>query len=159
VSFSENPAGMGLASIYSGEWDPFLAACEETGTVVNLHVGSSGSVHTPAVEAPGDAALVLFPIHAVDALVNLSYARIPLRFPRIKVALSEGGVSWVPMVIERLSRAYRVCEMGTAWDPSDGDPVELVRRNFWFTSVEDPSGFRALDVIGDDHVMVEVDYP
>src|SRR5262249_8658157 len=31
VSFSENPAGLGLASIYSGEWDPFLAACEDTG--------------------------------------------------------------------------------------------------------------------------------
>ncbi len=34
-----------------------------------------------------------------------------------------------------------------------------MHRNFWFTSVEDPSAFQLLSVIGEDHVMIEVDYP
>ena len=42
VSFSENPATAGFASLYSGAWDPFLGACQETGTVINLHTGSAG---------------------------------------------------------------------------------------------------------------------
>ena len=33
VTFSEIPTHLGLPSIHSGYWDPFFAACEETGTV------------------------------------------------------------------------------------------------------------------------------
>ena len=40
VAFSEIPAYLGLPSIHSGDWDPFFAACEATGTVLCLHIGS-----------------------------------------------------------------------------------------------------------------------
>ena len=45
------------------------------------------------------------------------------------------------------------------WSATDPHPVELLHRNFWFTSIEDPSAFRMLDLIGEDRVMVETDYP
>jgi hypothetical protein len=32
VHFSENPEKLGLPSIHTRFWDPFLQACEETGT-------------------------------------------------------------------------------------------------------------------------------
>ena len=41
VSFPEYPARLGFPSIFSGKWDPFFAACEETDTVVCLHTGSA----------------------------------------------------------------------------------------------------------------------
>ena len=41
VTFSENPEKLGHPSWHSDHWDPFLAACEETGTVICLHIGSS----------------------------------------------------------------------------------------------------------------------
>ena len=40
VAFSELPTWLGLPSIHSGYWDPFFAACAETGTVVCMHIGS-----------------------------------------------------------------------------------------------------------------------
>jgi len=40
VAFSEIPAWLGLPSIHTGYWDPFIAACEETGTVICMHIGS-----------------------------------------------------------------------------------------------------------------------
>ncbi len=43
VSFSENPEGLGFPNVYQPYWEPFFAACEETQTVINLHVGSSGT--------------------------------------------------------------------------------------------------------------------
>ena len=55
VSFPENPEPLGLPSIHTGYWDPLLAACEETDTVVCLHVGSSGATPTTSSDAPGDA--------------------------------------------------------------------------------------------------------
>ncbi len=159
VSFSENPEGLGFPSLYSGHWDPFFAACEETGTVVNLHVGSSGMTQQPSSASPVDVTVALFPVNGMMALVDWIYSKIPVRFPGLKIAMSEAGVSWVPALIERLGRAYRQAETSTCWTPQDPDPVEIVGRNFWFTSIEDPSGFRALDLIGEDRVMVETDYP
>jgi len=160
VSFSENPEGLGFPNIYDPFWDPFLRACEETETVVNLHVGSSGTRHRPCSASPESVSIALFPVSGILALVDWIYAGVPLRFPKLTIALSEAGVSWVPMAIERLRRAYRHAEgFGRGWPKDAPTPVELVHRNFVFTSIEDPSGFRMLDLIGEDRVMVETDYP
>jgi hypothetical protein len=32
--------------VYSGHWDPFVAACQETDTVINMHIGSSSTSPT-----------------------------------------------------------------------------------------------------------------
>ncbi|ABW14740.1 amidohydrolase 2 [Parafrankia sp. EAN1pec] len=40
VSFSMNPYALGLPSLHSDHWDPFWAACQETETVVCVHIGS-----------------------------------------------------------------------------------------------------------------------
>ena len=39
-------------------------------------------------------------------------------------------------------------------------PSEVLARNFWFCSIDDPSTLDGvLDRFGPDHVMLEVDYP
>jgi hypothetical protein len=38
-------------------------------------------------------------------------------------------------------------------------PTEVLLRNFWFCSLDDPSIWPIRDRIGVDHVMVEMDYP
>ena len=35
----------------------------------------------------------------------------------------------------------------------------MLRRNFWFCSIDDPSAVAQRHVIGVDHIMVESDYP
>jgi predicted TIM-barrel fold metal-dependent hydrolase len=159
VTFPETPNRLGFPSVYSDAWDPFFRACEETETVINLHVGASGSVARPSGDSPTDVAVTLFPVNGVMAAVDWVYARIPIRFPNIRIVMSEAGVSWVPMVLERLTRSYRFVDASDAWSSDDPHPNELLLRNFWFASIEDPSAFRMLDVIGDDKVMIESDYP
>ncbi|MHB8671371.1 MAG: amidohydrolase family protein, partial [Acidimicrobiales bacterium] len=44
VSFSENPAKLKLPSLHSDHWNPFWAACEDEGTIVCMHIGSSSSL-------------------------------------------------------------------------------------------------------------------
>ncbi len=160
VSFSENPEGLGFPHIYDQVWDPFFAACEETDTVINLHVGSSGTMHKPSSVSVPAVQTALFPVSGLEALVDWVYSGVLLRFPKLQVALSEAGISWVPMALERLKRAHRqAVGEGRGWPADAPTPVELVQRNFVFTSIEDPSGFRMLDLIGEDRVMVETDYP
>jgi predicted TIM-barrel fold metal-dependent hydrolase len=156
VTFSENPQGLGLPSIYSQHWDPFLRACEETGTVLNLHVGSSGAIQRPSQESPTEVMVALFPVNSILAGIDWVYADIPTRFPKLRVVLSEGGVSWVPMALERLKRCIRRHDH---WADVGIQPVEAFQRTFYFTSIEDPVAFKLLDQIGEDRVMVESDYP
>jgi predicted TIM-barrel fold metal-dependent hydrolase len=159
MKFSENPEGLGLPSIYTDFWDPIFRACEETGTVLNLHVGSSGTIHQPSRESPREVRVALFPVNGIETLVDWLYARIPLRFPELRIVLSEAGISWVPMAFERITKMYKQATVTGYWTDADGDPLDVARRSFYFTSIEDPAGFRLLDIIGEDHVMVEVDYP
>lgn len=159
VSFSENPEGLGLPNIYTRHWDPFFQACEETGTVLNLHVGSSGTIQRPSSSSPVEVTTALFPVNAVLAAVDWVFAKIPLRFPDLRITLSEGGISWVPAVLERLDRAYRQRDASRAWESHDPHPGDVLREHFWFASIEDHAAFRMLDVIGEDHVLVESDYP
>jgi predicted TIM-barrel fold metal-dependent hydrolase len=160
VSFSENPEGLGYPNIYDPYWDPFFRACEETATVVNLHVGSSGITHRPCSSSADAVSVALFPVSGLHAIIDWVYAEIPLKYPKLTVALSEAGVSWVPAAIERLRRGKRQsAAVGKGWPYGDVGADEIVRRNFVFTSIEDHAGFEMLHLIGEDNVMVETDYP
>jgi predicted TIM-barrel fold metal-dependent hydrolase len=159
VAFSENPEAIGFPSVHTRHWDPFLAACEETGTVVNLHVGSSSRVSQPSSDSPGDVSAVLFPVNGMLASVDWLYAQVPVRFPALKIALSEAGLSWVPTVLERLRRNQRMLDASLTWRGLDETPEEVFRRAFWFTSIEDYCGIRERHEVGIDRIMLEVDYP
>jgi predicted TIM-barrel fold metal-dependent hydrolase len=164
VSFSENPEALGFDSLYSGKWDPFFAACAETGTVVNLHVGSSSQTVVPSKDSPPPVIAAMFEINAYAAATDWLFAGIPSRFPDLKIVLSESGIGWVPMLIDRLHHLQSRFDkdhdggMTTTWSDSL-TPTEVLARNFWFTTFFDPTSYRLLDVIGEDRVMLEVDYP
>src|SRR3546814_13691530 len=56
VCFSEIPPHLGLPSIHSGEWDPFIAACQDTQTAICMHIGSSSRAPATSAHAPVAAA-------------------------------------------------------------------------------------------------------
>jgi predicted TIM-barrel fold metal-dependent hydrolase len=159
VSFSEAPEKLGLPSLHTGHWDPVMQACEETGTVVCLHVGSSSSSPSTAPDAPPDTIGVLFFGYAMFSAVDWLYSKIPVRFPNIKIAMSEGGIAWVPGLLDRLDHVARYQSMYGTWDGIELSPAEVLQRNFWFCTIEDPSCLRLRDRIGVDHIMLESDYP
>ena len=55
VCFSELPTYLGLPSIHSGYWDPMFQACNDTDTVVCMHVGSSSTNPMGSPDAPSGA--------------------------------------------------------------------------------------------------------
>jgi predicted TIM-barrel fold metal-dependent hydrolase len=161
VSFPEFPAQLGLPSIFSGQWDPFFAACEETGTVVCLHTGASAWAPLPSPDPPFELLPTLFPVNALVAAGEWLWSGVPLRFPNLRIAMSEGGIGWVPMLMDRADYVLHHSAAGsesTAW-PSTMLPSEVLRRNFWYCSIDDPSTTVMHEVIGTSHIMVESDYP
>ena len=159
VTFPELPERLGLPSLHTGHWDPFMAACEETGTVICLHVGSSSSAPMTSSDAPSDTVGVLFFGWAMFAAVDWLYSKIPLRFPNLKICMSEGGLAWVAGLLDRLDHVGRYQAVYGTWDGIDITPRELMMRNFWFCAIDDPAGLDHRHRIGIDHVLLESDYP
>ena len=163
VSFAENPAALGFPPISDEHWDPFLRACEETETVICLHIGASGQMVTSRPDAPIEVITSLFASGAMVAATEWIWAAIPIRFPKLKVALSEGGIGWVPMLQDRLD--YIMARSGTHGDGakmyrSHGlKPSEVLTNHFWFCVLDDPSALTHKEQIGVDHIMIETDYP
>jgi predicted TIM-barrel fold metal-dependent hydrolase len=159
MTFPELPERLGLPSLHTGYWDPLMAACAETGTVVCLHVGSSSSAPTTSSDAPSDTIGVLFFGWAMFAAVDWLYSRLPVRFPDLKVCLSEGGLGWVAGLMDRLDHVGRYQQMYGTWEGIDLTPREVLMRNFWFCGIDDPSGLDHRHRIGIDHILLESDYP
>src|SRR4029078_9064417 len=159
VTFPELPERLGLPSLHTGYWDPFVAACAETGTVVCLHAGSSSSAPMTSSDAPSDTIGVLFFGWAMFAAVDWLYSRLPVRYPELRICLSEGGIGWVAGLLDRLDHVGRYQQMYGTWEGIELTPSEVLRRHFWFCTIEDPSGLEQRHRIGVDHILLEADYP
>ena len=119
VTFSENPVHLGYPSIHSGHWDKFFATCEELGTVVNVHIGSSSKMVITADDAPMDVLITLSPINIVQAAADFVWSKVPTKFPKLKYALSEGGIGWIPYFRERIDYTYDRHRYWTGMDRGD----------------------------------------
>ncbi len=161
VTLPEQPHRIGYPSLHSGYWDPILAACEETDTTVCLHVASSGPAPATATDAPQPAlGATLFQALALQACADWLWSGVAVRFPGLKIAMSEGGIGWVPMLLDRVEFMLDQSGHGrTGWMSAELSPSDVLHRNFWFCTIDDPSTMPIRHRIGVERIMVEVDYP
>ena len=162
VCFSEIPPFLGLPSIHDQEnyWDPFFAACEETGTVICMHIGSSSKMPSTSADAPPAVGSTLTFANSAYSLVDWLMSGVFTRFPKLVIAYSEGQIGWLPYVLER---ADIVWEENRGWggvaDKVLEPPSELFRKHVYGCFFNDAHGLRSLEEIGVDNVTYESDYP
>ena len=170
VSFLEQPVDLGLPSLHTDHWDPFLAACQETGTVVCLHCASSGWSASRSPGAPLELLTTLFPVNALVTCADWLWSGVPLRFPDLRICLAESGIDWVPMLINRIDYVMDHSATGaagsgaqwgggSAWPDRSVHPSEALRRAFWFGVIDLTSSLALRHHIGVDHIVLESDYP
>lgn len=159
VTFPENPVPLGLPSLHSDHWDPFWEACSDTQTTVCMHIGSSSQLVMTAPDAPIDVMIVLQPMNIVQAAADVIHAPIFRKFPDIRVALSEGGIGWVPYFLERLDHSYNTHKAWTGADFGSRQPSEVFMEHVYLCYISDSVGVKMAREIGVDHITVEIDYP
>jgi predicted TIM-barrel fold metal-dependent hydrolase len=179
IAFSENPTKLGLPSIHTDYWDPVFQACNDTGYVVSMHVGSSSNLIRTSDDMP-TLAFMAYSAAANQAgtLLDWLFSGNFEQFPELKIALSEGSIGWIPYFLERAEQvvdkqrfwASRFdINMNAAHDRGeakleasfdlDTDIRQLFKDHVFGTFIEDQAGVRLLDIIGEDNVMLECDYP
>jgi predicted TIM-barrel fold metal-dependent hydrolase len=157
ITFPENPAALGHPSFHSDHWDPVLAAAQDAQLPLCMHFGTGGApVVSP--DAPFAVAIALFGVNSQFAVTELLFSPVFRKFPNLKVALSEGGIGWIPFILERCDytwerhRHYQHLELQVP-------PSEIFKDHVYGCFIADEAGLDALDRIGVDAVMWECDYP
>lgn len=179
IAFSENPTKLGLPSIHTDYWDPVFQAANDTGFVLSMHVGSSSNLIRTSPDMP-TLAFMAYSAAANQAgtLLDWLFSGNFDRYPNLKMALSEGSIGWIPYFLERAEQvvdkqrfwASRFdIDMNAAHDRGeskgeasfdlDTDIRRLFKDHVFGTFIEDAAGLRLLDIIGEDNVMLECDYP
>jgi predicted TIM-barrel fold metal-dependent hydrolase len=159
LTFTENPATLGLPSFHSEHWDPMWRALVETGTIMNVHLGSSGQLAVTAPDAPMDVMITLQPMNICAAAADLVWSRVFKEYGDLRVALSEGGTGWIPYFLDRLDRTYDMHHTWTGQDFGDELPSDVFRRHILTCFIADPIGMKLRHDIGIDNICWEQDYP
>ena len=157
VTLPERPHAIDLPSLWERDhWDPIIQACVDTDTVISLHVGSAGMYPFPPGAPSMQIGATLFGQLSLGACTEWLWSAYPVKHPTLKIAMSEGGIGWVPMLIDRLDNIIDRSGYGMGWDDR---PSDVLRRNFWFCTIDDPSTIDCRHTIGVENIMAETDYP
>src|SRR3954454_7536511 len=160
VTFSENPAGLGMPSIHTTAWDPLFAACCDTDTVLCCHVGSSSKSASTSSDAPAPVPMSLSSTMAIYTLGDLLWADFWHRFPTLRFALTEGDIGWIPYFLQRAEHSLA---RHNGWmnhqQPQGLSPSELFRERILCCFIDDRVGVKLLDEFNVDNVCWESDFP
>ena len=156
VTLPERPHRIGLPTLFTGYWDPIIEACAETDTVIALHVASSGGYELPEMAPALQLGATMFGQLSMSACAEWLWSGYPLKYPNLKITMSEGGIGWVAMLLDRLDNIVDRSGYGMGWDIR---PSEVLQRNFWFCTLDDPSTIVTRHRIGIENIMFETDYP
>jgi predicted TIM-barrel fold metal-dependent hydrolase len=158
ITFPENPTPLGLPSFHSDHWDPLFSLVEETETTLAMHFGSSGVRPYVSPDAPRIVSITLMGTNSMNTLVEMLVSPMFHRHPNLKVALSEGGIGWLPYVLERLEDAWTVHRFYLDIDQHT-PPTELFKDHVFGCFIQDHHGLDSRDKIGVEQIMWECDYP
>jgi predicted TIM-barrel fold metal-dependent hydrolase len=158
ISFIEAPHKLGLPSYHTDHWDPILRACEERQLPLSMHFGSGGMPLGLAPDGDFFISIALFGVNSMNATVDLLFSGMFYKFPNLKVALSEGGIGWMPYILERMDYSWGRHKY---WCNVNADkvPSELFREHIYGCFIADQSGIEQRHRIGIDNIMFESDYP
>lgn len=159
MSFSDNPTLLGYPSIHDPYWDPLWKACCDHQVVICCHIGTGAHAEHASDLSPIDAWITSMPISISNSAADWIWAPMWKKFPSLKMALSEGGIGWIPYLLERADFTHRHHAAWTGADFNGRMPSDLFKKHIITCFIEDRFGLDNLEYIGEDMVTWECDYP
>jgi len=143
------------------EYDPVWSVCEELQVPICLHAGASPDLQSPmppnlapALAGALDAATK--PVSSVFVISLLSFSRVLLRHPKLRMIMAESALSWGMLYLEWADHQFE--HDGLAREGYDLSPSEMFHRQCFFTSWFDKIAPFA-DYIGAEHILWSANFP
>lgn len=157
---------MGERTLGKPEFWPIYAAAVKHGFAIAIHAGST--YHHPVTGSgwptyyAEDYAAQAAGFHT--QLGSLISEGVFVKYPKLKVVLSESGVSWMPAYLWRFAKFWRGIRNEVPW--IDREPAEFVRDNVRLTlqpfDVPDDGAIvqRVMEQLGSDElILFSTDFP
>ncbi len=159
ITFPDNPAFSNLPSIHSPAWDPLWRVCADNGVVICCHIGTGAQASHASLESPIEAWITAMPMAVANSAADWLFAPMWRKYPSLKMALSEGGIGWIPYFLERADFSH---DHHSAWthNLNAGErPSDVFRRHIITCFIDDRFGLKNIDDVGEQMVTWECDYP
>jgi hypothetical protein len=149
----------GLPSIHQSFWDPVWAACSDEGMVLCIHIGTGGALPMISPDTPVDASMAATPISIVNTAADWLFSQVLRDHSGLKIALSEGGIGWIPYFLERCDYTYERHHAWTHQDFGSKRPSDVFREHMLTCFIDDVTGILLRYRIGVKNITWECDYP
>ena len=110
-------------------------------------------------DAPIDTLITLQPMNIVLCATDLLWSPVLRKFSDLKIALSEGGIGWIPYFLERIDYTYRHHHRWTNQDFGGKLPSEVFNERILTCFIDDAVGMEIRHHLNLDHIHWECDYP
>jgi len=160
ITMPETPYGIGQPDFASGHWDPVFKALVDTNMVASMHIGGGfGLLKRPENTLPDDI-VILAALVSTIAATDLLTSGVLKRIPDIKFAMSEGGLGWIPFLLDRMDR-HMVNHSWTHLDslPKGKSPTQVWKDNFLACFITEPTALLTRERYGVETIAWECDYP
>ncbi len=182
IAFPENLGQIELPTLYDteGYWEPLWEICEREKLVICMHQGTGGKRMRTAISTPEVATMAwAIGVTSSGCLLDWLFSPVFHKYPNLLIALSEGGIGWMPYFVER---AQEVLNNHRHWASKGNrridhttqtigeatenlvdfmtlDIRDLFRKHVSGCFITDEAGVAMIDIIGEDNISVEADYP
>ena len=118
-----------------------------------LHIGSSSQITITSMDTPIDTMITLQPMNIVQCAADLVWSPMFSKFPNLKVALSEGGIGWIPYFLERIDYVYNHHHPWTNQDFGGKLPSQVFNENVLTCFIDDAVGMEVRH-----HLNMDIDH-
>jgi predicted TIM-barrel fold metal-dependent hydrolase len=169
IIFCQKPEAFGLPHITDPHWEPLWSKAEEIGHPICFHIADSG-VGDVSMLAQGHPSRGIHANYAtvgvgnfvanINTIANLVCSGLCHRHPDLNFISVESGIGWIPFGLKALDWQWRNCGVVLEHPEYELLPSEYFKRQiygcFWF---ETETAYDAIDILGEDNVLYETDFP
>ncbi|MGA2409441.1 MAG: amidohydrolase family protein [Candidatus Binataceae bacterium] len=141
-------------------FDPMWAAIQDTGLPITFHISTGMD---PRAARHDGGAVINYVTHActtvIEPMSNLCASGVLERFPKLRFALIESGIGWVPWALDAMDEAYRKHHLW-AYPKLKQLPSEYFRQHGAVSFQEDLAGLKLAEEFRlVDNFLWANDYP
>ena len=159
VAFPDNPSLVGLPSLHNACWEPVWKALADHRVVLNCHIGTGARAAHASEETPIDAWITTMPMSISNSAADWLHGSFWNRHPNLRMALSEGGIGWIPYFLERADFTHEHHREWTFTDFGGRRPSDVFKERFISCFIDDQFGLKNLAYMNPAMVSWECDYP